>query len=59
VIRLEGVNGNTLTDKQEISDIISITVRLLLTVGLEVLTAASTNMGVFWVAAPCSLVEVF
>jgi hypothetical protein len=25
----------------------------------EVLTAASVKMAVFWVAAPCSLVEVY
>jgi hypothetical protein len=28
------------------------------TVEFEVLTAVSTNMAVFWVVAPCSLVEV-
>jgi hypothetical protein len=28
-------------------------------VGLEVLTAVSTKMAVFWVVAPCSLVEVY
>jgi hypothetical protein len=28
-------------------------------VRFEVLTAASTKMAVFWVAAPCSLVEVY
>jgi hypothetical protein len=27
--------------------------------GFEVLTAASTKMAVFWVVAPCSLVEVY
>jgi hypothetical protein len=30
-----------------------------LTVGFEVLTAVSTKMAVFWVVAPCSLVEVY
>jgi hypothetical protein len=28
-------------------------------VGLEVLTAASMKMAVFWIVAPCSLVEVY
>jgi hypothetical protein len=28
-------------------------------VGFEVLTAVSTNKAVFWVVAPCSLVEVY
>jgi hypothetical protein len=28
-------------------------------VGSEVLTAVSTKMAVFWVVAPCSLVEVY
>jgi hypothetical protein len=28
-------------------------------VGFEVLTAASMNMAVFWVVAPCSLVNVY
>jgi hypothetical protein len=28
-------------------------------VGFEILTAASTKMAVFWVVAPCSLVEVY
>jgi hypothetical protein len=28
-------------------------------VGFEVLTAVSTKMAVFWVVAPCSLVEVY
>jgi hypothetical protein len=28
-------------------------------VGFEVLTVVSTKMAVFWVAAPCSLVEVY
>jgi hypothetical protein len=28
-------------------------------VGFEVLTAVSMKMVVFWVAAPCSLVEVY
>jgi hypothetical protein len=28
-------------------------------VGFEILTAVSTKMAVFWVAAPCSLVEVY
>jgi hypothetical protein len=28
-------------------------------VGFEVLTAVSTKMAVFWVLAPCSLVEVY
>jgi hypothetical protein len=28
-------------------------------VGFEVLTAVSTKMVVFWVATPCSLVEVY
>jgi hypothetical protein len=28
-------------------------------VGFEVLTAASTKKAVFWVVAPCSLVEVY
>jgi hypothetical protein len=28
-------------------------------VGFEVLTAVSTKMTVFWVVAPCSLVEVY
>jgi hypothetical protein len=28
-------------------------------VGFEVLTAMSTKMAVFWVAAPCNLVEVY
>jgi hypothetical protein len=28
-------------------------------VGLEVLTAASMQMAVFWIVAPCSLVEVY
>jgi hypothetical protein len=27
-------------------------------IGFEVFTAASTKMAVFWVVAPCSLVEV-
>jgi hypothetical protein len=27
--------------------------------GFEVLTAVSTKMAVFWVVAPCSLVEVY
>jgi hypothetical protein len=27
-------------------------------VGFEILTAVSTKMAVFWVVAPCSLVEV-
>jgi hypothetical protein len=35
-------------------------VRILIpVVGFEVLTAASMKMGVFWVVAPCSLVEVY
>jgi hypothetical protein len=29
------------------------------TVGFEALTAVSTKMAVFWVVAPCSLVEVY
>jgi hypothetical protein len=29
------------------------------TVGFEVLMAVSTKMAVFWVVAPCSLVEVY
>jgi hypothetical protein len=28
-------------------------------VGFEALTAVSTKMAVFWVVAPCSLVEVY
>jgi hypothetical protein len=28
-------------------------------VGFEVLTAVSTKIAVFWVVAPCSLVEVY
>jgi hypothetical protein len=28
-------------------------------VGFEVLTAMSTKMAVFWVVAPCSLVEIY
>jgi hypothetical protein len=28
-------------------------------VGFEVLPAVSTKMGVFWVVAPCSLVEFY
>jgi hypothetical protein len=28
-------------------------------VGFEVLTAVSMKMAVFWVVAPCSLVEVY
>jgi hypothetical protein len=32
---------------------------VLRTVGFEVLTAVSTKMAVFWVVAPCSLVEVY
>jgi hypothetical protein len=28
-------------------------------VGFEVLTAVSTKMAVFWVVAPCSLIEVY
>jgi hypothetical protein len=28
-------------------------------VGFEVLTAVNTKMAVFWVVAPCSLVEVY
>jgi hypothetical protein len=28
-------------------------------VGFEVLTAVSKKMAVFWVAAPCNLVEVY
>jgi hypothetical protein len=28
-------------------------------VGFEVLTVVSTKMAVFWVVAPCSLVEVY
>jgi hypothetical protein len=28
-------------------------------VGFEVLTAVSTKMAVFWVVAPCSLVDVY
>jgi hypothetical protein len=31
----------------------------IILVGFEVLTAVSTKMAVFWVAAPCSLVEVW
>jgi hypothetical protein len=31
----------------------------ILILGLKVLTAVSTKMAVFWVAAPCSLVEVY
>jgi hypothetical protein len=27
--------------------------------GFEVLTAVSTKMAVFWVVAPCSLIEVY
>jgi hypothetical protein len=30
-----------------------------LTVRFEILTAASMNVSVFWVVAPCSLVEVY
>jgi hypothetical protein len=30
-----------------------------MTVRFQVLTAASTKMAVFWVVAPCSLVEVY
>jgi hypothetical protein len=29
------------------------------TVGFEVLTAASMKMAVFWVVAPCNLVQVY
>jgi hypothetical protein len=29
-----------------------------ITVGFEVLAAVSTNMAIFWVVAPCSLVEM-
>jgi hypothetical protein len=32
---------------------------MTLIVGFEVLTAVSTKMAVFWVVAPCSLVEVY
>jgi hypothetical protein len=32
---------------------------VLYEVGFEVLTAASMKMAVFWVVAPCSLVEVY
>jgi hypothetical protein len=46
---LKGVNVSTLIDKQKISDIISITMRLLLIVGFEVPAAASMKMTVFWV----------
>jgi hypothetical protein len=28
-------------------------------VGFEVLTAVSTKLAVFWVVAPCSLVEIY
>jgi hypothetical protein len=31
----------------------------LIAVGFEVLTAVSMKMAVFWVVAPCSLVEVY
>jgi hypothetical protein len=33
--------------------------QLVYKVGFEVLTAASMKMAVFWVVAPCSLVEVY
>jgi hypothetical protein len=31
---------------------------MFISVGFEVLTAVSTKMAVFWVVAPCRLVEV-
>jgi hypothetical protein len=31
----------------------------MILVGFEVLTAVGTKMAVFWVVAPCSLVEVY
>jgi hypothetical protein len=34
-------------------------VMIVKSVGFEVLTAVSTKMSVFWVVAPCSLVEVY
>jgi hypothetical protein len=34
-------------------------INILLHVGFEVLTAVSTKMAVFWIVAPCSLVEVY
>jgi hypothetical protein len=37
----------------------SVSVNQTLSVGFEVLTAVSTKMAVFWVVAPCVLVEVY
>jgi hypothetical protein len=36
-----------------------VAVNTVINVGFEVLTAVSTKMDVFWVVAPCSLVEVY
>jgi hypothetical protein len=38
---------------------INISVQVLFEPGFDVLTAVSTKMAVFWVVAPCSLVEVY
>jgi hypothetical protein len=35
------------------------TVAAKIIVGFEILTAVNTKMAVFWVVAPCSLVEVY
>jgi hypothetical protein len=35
------------------------TVDTKIMVGFEVLTVVSTKMAVFWIIAPCSLVEVY
>jgi hypothetical protein len=54
---------STLSDAGHVScPKISLPVSVLLgtsLVGFEVLTAVSTKMAVFWVVAPCSLVEVY
>jgi hypothetical protein len=33
--------------------------QLFISIGIQILMAASTKMAVLWVAAPCSLVEVY
>jgi hypothetical protein len=38
---------------------VSVFKTVLFLVGFEVLTAVSMKMAVFWVVAPCSLVEVY
>jgi hypothetical protein len=51
------------TSLQQTAQIISnsskVTANTVIKVGFEVLTAVSTKMAVFWVVAPCSLVEVY